>query len=305
MARAASERRMTPRELAGWVFLGAFTIILLWVAAMVMVVGLPYYLEPNEARALHPYDAYLGSNRVFGLLLGMMGTFLMTIMLLYSVRKWLPFTSFMGGSPFWMRFHMLCGLLGPLYIVLHGELKLPTGFVAIGFWCMILVAVSGFFGRYLFGYFPAAAQDLKLDLKQAQRRLSELRAQLVADTRDVTGSHVQQAVALAKNLEFEPQSLGELIILDADVRRRADMIRIMLHRAKLPKEARRRAETTLVEQLFLRRSMAGFDTARRMLRYWNLFHQPLAMAMYLIIAVHIAYAVLYGGSIATLLSVFG
>jgi hypothetical protein len=305
MARAASERRMTARELAGWVFLGAFTVTFLWVAAMVMLIGLPYYIVPNAERAAHAYDQTLGSNRIVGLLLGIVGTFLMHVMLLYTVRKWLPLTGFMGGSQFWMRFHMLCGLLGPLYIVLHGEIKLPTGFIAIGFWCMVLVAISGFFGRYLFGYFPAAAQDLKLDLQQAQRRLSELRAQLVADTRDATGGHIQQAVALAKNLEFEPQSLGELIVLDADVRRRVDLIRIMLHRAKLPKEARRRAETTLVEQLFLRRSMAGFDTARRMLRYWNLFHQPLAIAMYLIVWIHIGYALFYGGSLGTLLSVFG
>ncbi|MEZ4241619.1 MAG: hypothetical protein R3F59_36820 [Myxococcota bacterium] len=297
----ATATQMTPRGLAGWLFLGAGTTALLVVAVLAMLFGAPFYLTPVAERTASWFE----SNQVGGLLFGIAGTFLMSVMLLYSVRKWLPFTGVMGSMTFWMRFHMLCGLLGPLYIVLHAEIKLPTGFIAIGFWCMVLVAVSGFFGRYLFGYFPQAAADLKLDIAQAQKRLTELRAQLVADTRDAEGLNVQHAVALAKGLQFEPRSLGELIILDADVRRRADLIKIMLHRAKLPKEARRRAEATLLEQLFLRRTMAGFDTARRMLRYWNLFHQPLAMAMYIIVAIHILYALYYGGSIATLLSVFG
>ena len=197
--------------------------------------------------------------------------------------------------------HVICGLLGPLFIVLHGGMTLPDGFTGIGFWCMVLVAVSGFFGRYLFGYFPQTAHDLRGNLQQAQERLSKLRAQLVAETRDATVEAVGKAVKLVKNFEFEPQSIGELIILDAEVRRRADLVRIMLHRAKLERPARRRAESTLLEQLAMRRSLAGWEVARKLLRYWNLFHQPLAIAMYLIVVVHILYAVVFGGVIATLL----
>ena len=237
----------------------------------------------------------------------------MTIMLLYSVRKWIRFLAFMGSNAFWMRFHMVCGLLGPLFILLHGGMHLPQGFIAIGFWCMILVSFSGFFGRYLFGYFPAVAGDLKLDLAQAQKRLTELRAQLVADTeganavpgaQPVRSAQIAEAVRLARELNFEPRSLGELTVLDGDVRRRIDLIRIMLYRSGMPADARKRAEKTLVEQLLLRRSMAGFDVARRLLRYWSLFHQPLAIAMYLIVTVHIVNAVIFGGAIQTLLGGF-
>ncbi len=103
-----------------------------------------------------------------------------------------------------------------------------------------------------------------------------------------------------KDIQFEPRSIGELFVLDAEVRRRADLVRIMLHRAKVPTRARKKAEATLLEQLAMRRNLAGWDIARRMLRYWNLFHQPLAIAMYLISALHILNAILFGGVIATL-----
>ena len=227
----------------------------------------------------------------------------MVILLLYSVHKWIPFLQFMGSSQFWMRFHLLAGLLGPLYILLHGSLKMPSGFIGLGFWFMTGVAVSGFFGRYLFGYFPAAAQGIRADLAKEVKRLDETRAQLVAATRDAHSQQVGEAVRLARDLTLEPRNLSELLVLDADVRRRADLVRILLHRAGLPAEVRGRAERTLLAQLTARRNLAGFDVARRLFRYWSLFHQPIAFAMYLIVTVHILNAVFFGGALQKLVGV--
>ncbi|MEQ1568952.1 MAG: hypothetical protein ABMA64_25160 [Myxococcota bacterium] len=292
---------MSPREILGWVSIVGVTFVLSWVAIIVLGFGAPYYLSPGSAHPAHPLDTYYGSGRPIGLLLGIVGASLMVVLLMYSVRKWVPFLGFLGSSQFWMRFHLVCGLLGPAYILLHAELKPPSGFVAIGFWCMVLVALSGFFGRYLFGYFPQTAADMKLDLETSHRRIGELKAQLVAETRDAKGAKLSGAVALAGDLRFEPRTLGELMVLDADVRRRTELVKILLFRAGLPADVRKRAEKLLVAQLQLRRTMAGYDVARRLLRYWNLFHQPLALAMYLIMIVHILNAVIFGGSVKVLL----
>lgn len=300
MSQAPTKQRMKPREVLGWVLLVGFTLLLLWVAGVVLVVGLPFYLTPVAERPASALASLYGSGRPVGLLLGIVGTGLMGVLLLYSVRKWLPFTGFMGSNQFWMRFHLVCGLLGPLYILLHAEAKAPQGFIAIGFYAMLAVAGSGFFGRYFFGYFPQTAADLKSRIETANVRLGELRAQLVAETRDAKSAQMARAVALAGELKFEPRTLGELMVLDAEVRRRVDLVRIMLYRARLPGDVRRRAEKTLVAQLEIRRNMAGHDVARRLLKYWNLFHQPLALAMYLIVAVHILNAIIFGGSLTVL-----
>jgi len=292
------------RSAAGWTIIIGSTALLLLVAAVVFLAGLPYYFSDPTARLGHNLHTWYASGGLVGLLLGLIGTALMTVMLLYSVRKWLPFVSFLGHMQFWMRVHVVCGLVGPLFIVLHGGVKTPAGFIGIGFWCMVLVAGSGFFGRYLFGYFPQTAHGLRVDLAAAQKRLTELRAQLVAETRDAAVEKVGRAVRLVKEFDFEPRSLGELVVLDAEVRRRADLVRIMLRRAQIEPRARRRAESTLLEQLAMRRNLAGWNVARRLLRYWNLFHQPLAIAMYLISAIHIANAVVFGGAVATLMAGF-
>lgn len=304
-SRVARVRRTAvPVDIAGvlgWLFLASFAGVLSGVALVVLVAGMPYYLTPMQQRPDHPLDGWFASGTPLGLYLGIVGTALMVFVLVYSARKWLPLPAAFGTSQFWMRFHQVCGLLGPLFIVLHAELRMPVGFIGVGFWCMVLVAASGFFGRYLFGYFPATATDRKLDLKDAMNRLSDLREQLVADTRDSDSDCVAQAVALAKDFELEPETLGELVVLDAEIRRRTEVIKALLHRAKLSPEAYKRAEGTLLEQLQVRRSMAGFDAARRMLRFWSLLHQPLAFAMYFIAGLHILNAIFFGGALATLL----
>jgi hypothetical protein len=291
---SASAARVSVAGILGWVFLVTSTAALVGVGGLVTVVGLPYWLVSPAERPDHPLHATFAPGALLGILLGIVGTGLMVVLLLYSLHKWVPFLSGMGSSQFWMRFHLLAGLLGPFYIVLHGGLKMPTGFIGIGFWCMVLVAMSGFFGRYLFGYFPAAAQGLRSDLQREVERLNETRAQLVSATRDGDAELIGRAVKLARDLTFEPRGLGELVVLDADVRRRTDLIRVLLHRARLPVEVRRTAERALLAQLTARRNLAGFDVARRLLRYWSLFHQPLAFAMYAIAAVHILNALLFG-----------
>jgi hypothetical protein len=292
--------RVSVTGILGWVFLTTSTAALVLVAAAVTLVGTPYWLTSPLERPDHPLHATFAPGALLGILLGIIGTGLMVVLLMYSVHKWIPFLHGMGSSQFWMRFHLLAGIVGPLYIVLHGGLKLPSGFIGIGFWCMVFVAISGFFGRYLFGYFPAAAQGLRDDLRVEVARLDETRAQLVTATRDGDGAAIGRAVTLGRDLRFEPRGLSELVVLDADVRRRADLIRALLHRANLPRRVRSAAETTLLAQLVARRNLAGFDVARRILRYWSLFHQPLAFAMYAISAIHILNALLFGRVLSVL-----
>lgn len=312
MTQSASASARSPRALFGFLradrppeslqdlLIRGFTVALLLVAGILLFMGLPFYLTPVEERQNHELYHMFASGRPVGLILGIIGTFLMVALLLYSVRKWIPAFSFMGTSRTWMAFHVACGTLAPLFILLHSAIQWPYGFTGIGFWCMVLVSLSGVFGRHLFGYFPQGAANLQQDLSRRQQELTSVRTDLVSATAGKSADQVARAVALAMDLEIEPKTLGELVVLDAESRHRADVIRILLYRARLPATLRERAERTLVEQLDLRRRRAGFDVARRLLRYWNLLHQPLALAMYLIAAVHIFNAIVFAGSLNVL-----
>ncbi len=287
----------------GWVSIGSLTAALSLVALVVTLVGVPYFLSTGEFREAHAlHDLYRPAGLV-GLATGFLGTGLMLVLLLYSVRKWLPFTGFMGAPTWWMRFHMVCGLLGPYFIVVHGGLHLPTGIVAMGFWLMFAVALSGMFGRYLFGYIPTTAAGHRSTLAEQAMSLKDLTARLVNETRDASDTEsVQSAVRLARATFPAPRNLGELALLDVETRRRIEVVKALLWRAGLPTATRRRAIRSLTNQLKTQRSIAGLTIAQRYSKYWQLFHQPLAFAMYVIIAIHILQALAFGGVIPTLLA---
>ncbi len=303
MSASAAAARTSFWSVAGWASIGIFTLWLGFVALVVTFVGLPYFLADEMVRSEHVlHDLYRPAGLV-GLATGFLGTGLMFVLLLYSVRKWLPLTGFMGAPPWWMRFHMVCGVLGPLFIVLHEGFKLPTGIVGMGFWLMIFVSLSGLFGRYLFGYIPTTAAGRRESYLAQAQAMQELAAQLVTETREEGAAQVQEALTLARARLVEPKNLGELALMDVEVRRRVEVIRALLWRAGLPPRSRRRAMHTLTIQLHTQRGIAGLAMAQRYSKYWQLFHQPLAMAMYVIIAQHVLLALLFGGVIPTLMSV--
>lgn len=309
MSTATAQRRsrtgrLSMLDVAGWLVVGSFAIWQVIPALAILFIGSSYYALPSADRPEHHLHEAFRAGGPVGLLLGFLGTMLMLVMLLYSVRKWvglLGALDYLGTPAWWLRFHMICGVMGPVFIVLHGGFAMPSGLVAIGFWCMLLVSVSGLFGRYLFGHFPQAAAGRRLDLQYARERLNELTAQLVAETRTARADQIGQAVQLVRDLHHEPRTLLGLMMLDVDVRARADVVAILLARSGLPEETRADATRTLVAQLHMQRAIAGWEVARRFFRYWHLFHQPLALAMYLIMALHVFNAVTFGGVLTTLL----
>jgi hypothetical protein len=293
-----------PARLLGWALLAALAAALVALAGAVLAAGLSsgYYLTPYDARPDHPLHPVLRPGGTVGVLLGTTGTALMVAMHTYSLRKLLPSSWSSIGSPaWWLRFHILCGLAGPALIVLHGGLYLPSGLIAVAFWCMLLVSASGVFGRYVYGYFPRTAAGTEMSRRAVAARISDLREALVAQTGTAEADRIGAAVTLARGLHTDVRGLGGLVALDLEVRRRARRIRRLLAGAGLPRDAERGAAATLVAQLHLARSAQAWQATQRLFKYWHLLHEPLAQAMYLIVAWHVFTAFFFGGALETLL----
>jgi hypothetical protein len=288
-------------SLLGTAALTAFALASLAPLAYVLVRGGGYWLLNRTGQAQHEAFAQLSSGGPWGVLLGVLGTLLMTVMLLYTARKMLVSVRWLGAISGWLRFHIVCGVVGPILILAHTGLVWPTGLIAVGFWCMVAVALSGVFGRYVYGFFPRMADGRQLEWDDAMRELAALRATLVADTASLKGDRVGEAVLRVRDFEHRADGLLDLIGLQREVKRREREVASILSDCGLPEGARRQATDTLCEQLRLRRGLEATRVAHRMMRYWHLFHRPLAAAMYVIVVLHIASAVLLGGSLQQLL----
>ncbi len=282
-----------------------FGLALAALAVATLVLGWDYYALDRAARAEHELHGTIAPGAGGGLALGVLGTGLMLAMLSYTARKVLVRIRWLGPLDKWLKFHIVCGVMGPVFIVLHSGLQWPTGLIAIAFWCMVLVALSGGFGRYVYGFFPRLANGRSMALTEALSELTELRARLVQATASSRSHAIGEAVELVQGLDAQADSFADLLRLALDVRRRRQRVRVLLARAELPTPVYRQAVRDLDEQLDLKRGLEASRVVFRMFRYWHLFHRPLAAAMYVIVALHVLIALLFGDSLPKLLSFLG
>lgn len=294
-ARSTGFANLSRADWVGTVVVGGLALWLMGLATFVALLGAPYYLLDEAARPDSDLHIWFRPGARVGLLNGVIGTVLMVVMLVYSVRKWAGQAPSLGAPEWWLRFHQVCGIMGPVFIILHSGIQWPSGLVAVGFWCMLLVALSGIFGRYLFGHFPKAVADKSNAMRHVRRQLHDLRDRLVAETGETEDGDLVHAVQLSRSIDDRPNTLLGLALLDLEVARRKEHVRVLIWRSRLKPPVKRAATRALTRQLDLAKSIASWNVARRLFRYWHLFHEPLAVAMYGIIVFHVSTALLFGG----------
>ncbi len=280
--------------------IGSVAVLLALGVVVAMIWGAPYYTTPRAARLDHPLHGLFKPGGPVGLWLGIIGATLMTAMLSYSVRKLLLPFEWLGAPMLWFRFHVVCGILGPIYIVLHSAWLLPEGYIATGFWCMILVALSGVFGRYVYGHFPRTAAGRSQGINDGEKSLMSLKEELVSQTRGSNAEALQEAVKLSQQPNVEVHSILSWFVLHVRTDLRANLVGFKLARSGLPPQVQRSAHEGLTAQLKARRNLAGWQVSAKLFRWWHLFHEPLAQAMYLIAALHILEAIIIGGALTHL-----
>ena len=119
--------------------------IALAVVAYFAITGSSYYLTPLVERPRHEAYWALKPGGAIGHGLGTVGSVLMVLMLLYTLRKRVRAFQKLGPLRLWLHFHIFCGIIGPLLVILHSSFKVH-GLVALSFWSMIVVSLSGFVG---------------------------------------------------------------------------------------------------------------------------------------------------------------
>ena len=81
--------------------------------------------------------------------LGLIGGIAMLLALLYSAAKRVRLMTTWMHMGHWFTVHMILGIGGPIFIMLHSKFALESINGTLAFWSMWLVFISGFIGRYL------------------------------------------------------------------------------------------------------------------------------------------------------------
>lgn len=272
-------------------------LFVVWVAIAggALFWGLDYYVLSPEERAFSSLALLFSPTGVVGHGLGIVGTAMIVIGVVgYGARKRLAALSRLGELRYWLKLHIFLCTLGPFLVVLHTTFKFG-GIVSIAFWSMVVVVVSGVFGRYVYVRIPKTLNGRFLSLEAVRERAEELSARL----RELAGLSGQElgVVFGTPRLETPNTLTGALThALREDLSSRARRYRahLLLRRRGLPANLRRevlalaREESRTLQQAVLLRPF------QRLFGYWHVFHLPLAALMFAILGVHIAVAILFG-----------
>ena len=264
-------------------------ITLLGVAVAVLVSfvlydGGDFFTTALADRAHHPdYREYRPAGRT-GHGLGILGSAMILLLLVYSLRKRQKFMQRWGRLGTWLRYHIFLGVAGPILITLHTSFKIE-GLVAVSYWSMAAVALSGVFGRYLYQQIPRNVLGQELGSGDIEAVNEELLVTL-ADGFGMGDSDMQKLedIALAP-LTGLPALVGLMILpfINLFLGRR-------LAKAGFTGGAMPPARTWVLQT----RRLELFHQIRDLFHWWHVFHKPFAIIMILVMIVHVGVAVSLG-----------
>jgi len=147
----------------------AFLVLIVIVTFLILYsTGKTYYQTSIEERLFHPANNSLKPSGIFGHGLGVVGTFLMLFgMIMYITRKRVKALSRWGSLKHWLEFHIFLCTLGPMMILFHTSFKFG-GIVALSFWSMVAVWLSGVIGRFIYIQIPRSIEGRELSLSEVR-----------------------------------------------------------------------------------------------------------------------------------------
>ncbi len=296
-----SRGRSVYRAVLALIWLGVVGATLNW--------GLEYYLTPFELRPFSEVHDLFKPAGLIGLGFGIIGTAFITIGVgVYALRKRVPWLGGLGSLKYWLELHMFLCTLGPVLVLFHTAFRV-TGIVSIAFWSMMVVGVSGLFGRYIYARIPKSINGQFMTLQQLREQKQELIDTITKDF----GTQARQLEELL-HIKSNGKPTGFLRAWMSAIRynftRRS--VRKKIKRFLDQKPNRRGAnsdQNTFQERpVFLRETVIGLveeqiQLERRIallmpfqvvFRFWHITHIPLSAIMFLVIIVHISIAVLFG-----------
>ncbi len=272
----------------------AFTLLTI---GYYLISGLDYYRISYVDRPHHgDYRAYRPAGNL-GIMFGYVGSAMMILMLTYSLRKRTRILGKNISLRNWLKLHIYLGVCGPLFIVLHSSFKVQ-GLIAVAFWSMIAVALSGYVGRYLYQLIPRNQEGDELTMAEIDKQM-QLTTQVLREKYGLAPEQLAQLETLAKRMISTEGSFIKLLV-GAII---ADLTRPLLA-GRLMKEMRRSFSSVdrglkelarlALERASLARHIEMLDRTREVFHYWHVIHKPFAIIMYLIMGVHIGIAVWTG-----------
>ncbi len=279
------------------IFLRLLYAVSLIIYTYFLLDGLGYYVTDIIERPRHDGYRALRPAGFYGQGFGVIGTAMMLLMLLYTARKRFRFMQSWGSLSRWLDIHIYLGVMGPLFIILHSTFKL-NGLIAISFWAMIIVALSGFLGRYLYLQIPRTSKGRELDLREIYDLEADLTESLGNELGAARYDIEQRLAAFSNRFSQEKSTVGLLYsMVIADLMRPLQVRKIKRYyetELQLSGADLHRAVFLARRKVKLERQVLLLNKIQQLFHYWHVLHKPFALLMYVIMFLHIGVAIWLG-----------
>lgn len=177
-AVASSEPLASPWALVHVLVLSAAVTVGVSAWVLVDLGGWSYYRAPLEVRGYMPEHRLLRPAGRVGQTLGIAGMAMMAVPVAYAVRKRWFRSPLAGSMRAWLNLHIFAGIVGPVLITLHTAFKF-NGVIAVAYWSMMAVMLSGFVGRYLYVRIPRTIRGTELTHDAIEQQVADLKDALL------------------------------------------------------------------------------------------------------------------------------
>lgn len=257
--------------------------------------GAGYYKTEISERHFHMQNELLKPTGLIGHGIGIAGSVLMIVGVFgYMARKRFRSLSRIGALKYFLEFHIFLCTLGPILILFHTTFKFG-GIVAVSFWSMIAVVVSGIVGRFIYLQIPRTIQGRELSLSD----LSGLENDLFTEMQDHYKVNYEIIMHLNVALNSSVSNENKNFFLRIFERFRFErklmkQVKSELKSQQLARKDYRKVVRLFKSKIILNRRIAWLSTMQSFIRYWHVAHLPFALIMLVIMIVHIIVAVLFG-----------
>ncbi|NVO01204.1 MAG: hypothetical protein HXX09_00735 [Bacteroidetes bacterium] len=258
------------------IFIFSLVIIVLVVLALIWNKGVSFYKTTIEERFFHSDYKSLKPSGIIGHGYGILGSFFMLMgVVLYMLRKRFRTFSRLGILKHWLEFHIFLCTLGPILVLFHTSFKFG-GIVAISFWSMVAVFLSGIIGRFIYIQIPRTIEGRELSLSEVMN--------LKTDVGGVLNNANLDEVSFKEILELTKQK-------DRSSLKKAKLI---LKKNNVAKVEYNKIVNLLKNEISLNRKIDRLSTMQNLLKYWHVAHLPFAFVMLIVMIVHVVITLLFG-----------
>jgi hypothetical protein len=272
------------------IIISTLIFVVILTVSILTYIGYNYYGTSLEERYFHPENQSLKASGIIGHGLGIIGSLMIIFAVFsYMARKRIKRFGRVGILKYWLEMHIFLCTLGPVLILFHTTFKFG-GIVAVSFWSMVAVVLSGVIGRFIYIQIPRSIEGRELSLLELD------------DIKTETNKQLRKTITLDESIyelinnsaENKSKRSGNLFWSSKEERFAIKKIRTELKLQKVPGDKTREIIQSFKDQISLKKRIERLVTMQNLFKYWHVAHLPFALVMLVIMIIHVVVVITFG-----------